>query len=117
MSLVKNQFPVALARHALPQAIANENALALSRLDAGEVEIRAGEDGRAMAAGVKRHFYIGSDDDAERCWESFRCKRPIDIGGTDTLTGRVNSYSGVVVSVEVSAKGPGERWRITIDSA
>ena len=66
---------------------------------------------------MKRHFYIGSDDDVELCRESFRCKSPIDIGGTDTLTGRVNTYSGIVLSVEASVKGPGERWRITIDSA
>jgi hypothetical protein len=65
---------------------------------------------------VKRHFYISSDDEAERCMESFRCSRPIDIDGTDTLTGRVHAYSGVVVSVEASTKGPGERWRVSIDS-
>ena len=77
---------------------------------------RKSQQSRYGGAGVKRHFYIGSDDEAERCLESFRRSRPIDIGGTDTLTGRVNTYSGVVVSVEASTKGPGERWRVTIDS-
>ena len=69
-------------------------------------------------AGVKLHFYIDSDDDAERCKESVRFRTPIVIGGTDTLTGRVKSYSGVILAVDAaSAEAPGERWRVTIDAA
>jgi hypothetical protein len=64
-------------------------------------------------AGVKLHFYVDSDDDAERCRESLQFGTPIIIDGTDTLTGRVKSYSGIVLSIE-SAEAPGEHFRITI---
>lgn len=65
---------------------------------------------------MKLHFYIGNDD-AERCKESFQYRKPIAICGTDTLTGRVKSYAGVILSVEAaSSESPGERWRITIDT-
>jgi hypothetical protein len=73
--------------------------------------------GECGGAGVKLHFYIGNDDDAERCKESFYFQKPIVIGGTDSLTGRVKSFTGVVLAVESAAiAAPGERWRITIDS-
>jgi hypothetical protein len=62
-------------------------------------------------------LYIGNDNDAERCKESFQFGKPIAVGGTDTLTGRIKSYTGVVVSVEsAETDAPGERWRITIDA-
>ena len=66
---------------------------------------------------MKLHFYIGNDDDAERCKESARCRKAIAMGGTDSLTGRIKSYAGVVVAVEpASTEAPGERWRITMDT-
>jgi len=66
---------------------------------------------------VKLHFYISSDDDAERCRHSFEFGQPISVGGTDTLTGRVKSYAGIVLSMEPAyADSPGERWRVTIDT-
>jgi hypothetical protein len=72
---------------------------------------------RNGGAVVKQHFYIGNDDDADRCKEACRSRRPIVIGGTDTLTGRVKSYKGVVLAIDVtSVEAPGERWRITIDT-
>jgi hypothetical protein len=64
---------------------------------------------------VKLHFYIDNDDDAERCKQSFHCGKPIAIGGTDTLTGRLKLYRGVVLSIEsASSETPGDRFRITI---
>jgi hypothetical protein len=72
---------------------------------------------RDGGAAVKQNFYVGNDDDAERCKESFRISKPIAVGGTDSLTGRIKSYAGVVVAVESgSTDAPGERWRITIDT-
>jgi hypothetical protein len=66
---------------------------------------------------VRLHFYISSDQDAERCRQSLECGQPIAIGGTDTLTGRVKSYSGVVLSMESAyTDSPGEHWRVTIDT-
>ncbi len=67
---------------------------------------------------MRLHFYLGNDDDAERCKESVQSGQPIAIGGTDSLTGRCRSYRGVILAVEAaSAESPGERWRITIDTA
>lgn len=67
--------------------------------------------------GMKLYFYIDNDADAERCKESFHCKKPVTIGGTDTLTGRIRSYTGVILSVEERhTQNLGERWRIAIDS-
>ena len=66
---------------------------------------------------MRLHFYISSGEDAERCRQSFERGQPIDVGGTDTLTGRVRSYSGVVLSMESAyTDSPGERWRVTIDT-
>jgi hypothetical protein len=39
------------------------------------------------------------------------------VSGLDTMTGRINSYSGVVLSVEaMSAASLGVHWRITMDT-
>jgi hypothetical protein len=66
---------------------------------------------------VKLHFYIDSDDDADRCRQSCECGAPIAIGGTDALTGRIKSFNGIVLAVEaLPGAVPGERWRVTIDS-
>jgi hypothetical protein len=66
---------------------------------------------------MKLHFYIDSDDDAERCRQSFEGHTPVVVSGLDTMTGRINSYSGVVLSVEaMSAASLGEHWRITMDT-
>jgi hypothetical protein len=67
-------------------------------------------------AEMKLQFYIDSDDAAERCKESVKFKKPIAIGGADTLTGQIKSYTGVVLSVEQSLAGAqGERWRVAIE--
>jgi hypothetical protein len=71
----------------------------------------------SSGADVQQHFYISSSNDAELCRQSFERGQPIAIGGTDTLTGRVKSYSGVVLSMESAySDSPGERWRVTIDT-
>jgi hypothetical protein len=81
------------------------------------IEHRVFQSPRNGGAVVKQHFYIGNDDDAERCKDAFRSRKPIAVGGTDTLTGRVKSYKGVVLDIEaISVEVPGERWRITIDT-
>jgi hypothetical protein len=68
-------------------------------------------------AEMKLQFYIDSDDVAERCKDSVQFKKPIAIGGADTLTGQIKSYTGVVLSVEQSPAGaPGERWRVAIET-
>ena len=66
---------------------------------------------------MKLHFYIDSDDDAERCQESVQFRKPIAMCGTDTLTGRLKLYRGIVVTIEaVSFGAPGERFRVTMDA-
>ena len=66
---------------------------------------------------MKLHFYIDSDDDAERCKQSFEGQSPVVVNGLDTMTGRINSYSGVVLAVEaMSAASLGQHWRITMDT-
>jgi hypothetical protein len=66
---------------------------------------------------VRLRFYIDSDDDAERCGESLRFKRPIDIEGEDPLTGRLRPYKGIVLAVErVMPEAMGERWWIAIET-
>lgn len=68
-------------------------------------------------AGMQMHFYVDGDEAAERCKTSFRTRTPIAIGGTDAMTGRIRSYSGVVLSVEPTAVDvAAERWRITMDA-
>jgi hypothetical protein len=62
------------------------------------------------------HFLIDSDDEAERCRQSFEGHRPITaMTGFDPLTGRINSYSGVVLEVQ-PIQSLGDHWRITIDT-
>jgi hypothetical protein len=71
---------------------------------------------RNSGADVKLHFYVDSDDDAERCKESSQLRKPIAMCGTDTLTGRLKLYRGIVLSIEtVSVESPGERFRVTMD--
>jgi hypothetical protein len=55
-------------------------------------------------------------DEAERCRKAFQGHTPIVVSGLDTMTGRINSYSGVVLSVEESVQSLGEHWRITMDT-
>jgi hypothetical protein len=67
-------------------------------------------------AGLLAHFFIGSDDEVGRCKDSWELGRPIEINGTDTLTGRVREYAGIVRAIEPVVSGDlGERWRITIE--
>ena len=67
---------------------------------------------------MKLHFYIDSDDEAERCRQSFEGQRPIVVSGLDTMTGRIKPYSGVVLAVQaMSAQSLGEHWRITMSTA
>jgi hypothetical protein len=63
---------------------------------------------------MKMHFYIDSDHDAERCRQSLQGHTPTVVTGLDTMTGRIHSYSGVVLAVD-SMESHGEHWRITID--
>ena len=66
---------------------------------------------------MKLHFYIDSDDEAERCRQSFEGQRPIVVSGLDTMTGRIKPYSGVVLAVQaMSAQSVGEHWRITMNT-
>jgi hypothetical protein len=66
---------------------------------------------------VKLHFYIDSDDEAVRCKQSFEGQRPVVVSGLDTMTGRINSYSGIVLAVEaMSAASIGQHWRIIMDT-
>jgi|KBSSwiStaDraftv2_1062776.scaffolds.fasta_scaffold1770799_1 hypothetical protein len=65
---------------------------------------------------MKLHFYIDSDDEAERCRKSFQGHTPVVVSGLDTLTGRINSYSGVVLAVDESVQSLGEHWRITMET-
>jgi len=65
---------------------------------------------------MKLHFYIDSDDEAERCRKSFQGHTPIVVSGLDTMTGRIKSYSGVVLAVEGAAQSLGEHWRIIMDT-
>jgi hypothetical protein len=64
---------------------------------------------------MKMHFLTDSDDDAERCRQSFEAHTPTVVSGCDALTQRINSYSGVVLSVE-PVVSLGDHWRITIDT-
>ena len=67
--------------------------------------------------GLKSHFFIGSDDEVLRCQDSWERALPIEISGTDTLTGRVREYAGIVRAIEpVASVSLGERWRITIEA-
>jgi hypothetical protein len=120
-ALVKNQFPVSQIQWACSQEIENGGVLRLACQVITAMpqrrHFRRARRSRNGRARVKLHFYIGSDDEAERCKDSFQSRTPIAIGGTDTLTGRSKSYNGVVLAVEpASAEAPGERWRITIDT-
>ena len=66
---------------------------------------------------MKLHFYIDSDDEAVRCKQSFEGQRPVVVSGLDTMTGRINSYSGIVLAVEaMSAASIGQHWRIIMDT-
>jgi hypothetical protein len=66
---------------------------------------------------MKQQFYLGTDDDIERLKEAAILQKQIAVVGSDTLTGRIRSYAGVVLSVENTySKDPGERWRITIQA-
>jgi len=64
---------------------------------------------------MKRHFCLDSDDEAERCQQSFQGHTPIVVSGFDIMTGRIYSYSGVVLEVE-PMESLGMHWRITIDT-
>jgi hypothetical protein len=64
---------------------------------------------------MKMRFYVDSDDVAARCRQSFEAHTPTVVSGCDALTRRVNSYAGVVLSVE-PAVSLGDHWRITIDT-
>jgi len=63
---------------------------------------------------MQMHFLIDSDNDAERCRQSLDGHKSTVVEGFDPLTGRINSYSGVVLGVE-PIQSLGEHWRITID--
>jgi hypothetical protein len=63
---------------------------------------------------MRKRFYIDSDDEAERCRQSFQGSAPIVVGGADIMTGRIYSYTGVVLAVEPMASH-GLHWRITMD--
>src|SRR5262245_61767641 len=64
---------------------------------------------------MQMHFLIDCNGDAERCRQSFLRHTPTVVNGFDPLTGRVKTYSGVVLAVEPIAS-LGEHWRITIDT-
>jgi hypothetical protein len=52
-----------------------------------------------------------------RCKQSFEGQRPVVVSGLDTMTGRINSYSGIVLAVEaMSAASLGQHWRIIMDT-
>jgi len=66
---------------------------------------------------LKLKFYIDCDNDAERCGESLRCQKPINIQGEDPFTGRIKPYKGIVLAVEkVSADAVNDRWWIAIET-
>jgi len=104
--VVKNRFSTAHAPPSFAQGFANDRTLALPfRV------LRKG------GAGMKLHFYISNDDDAERCREALQSGNHIAIGGTDTLTGRSKSYAGCVLAMQAAyTESAGERWRVTMDS-
>jgi hypothetical protein len=63
---------------------------------------------------MKMHFYIDSNDEAERCRKSFQAHAPTVVTGLDTMTGRIKPYSGVVLAVD-PIESHGVHWRITMD--
>jgi hypothetical protein len=65
---------------------------------------------------MRQQFFV-SDNDADRCKEAFRLRKPISVSGVDFLDRQMKEYTGVVISVQFSSGGPpGERWRITMDT-
>lgn len=72
---------------------------------------------RIQGHAMKLHFYAGNDDDAERCKASLQFKTPITVSGADALTGRIQKYAGVVLSVEKPlTDSAGEHWRVVIEA-
>jgi hypothetical protein len=64
---------------------------------------------------MNKMFYVGSDNDADRCRESFGSRKQIAISGIDAVDGTIKPYVGIVTSVEHMPVGsPGQRWRIGI---
>ena len=58
---------------------------------------------------MRRQFFV-SDNDADRCKEAFRLRKPISVSGVDFLDRQMKEYTGVVISVQLSSGGPpGER--------
>jgi hypothetical protein len=64
---------------------------------------------------MNMHFLIDSDEDAERCRKSLQTRTTTVVTGFDPMTGRIRSYSGVVLTVE-PIESLGEHWRITIET-
>jgi len=64
---------------------------------------------------MKMHFYIDDDIEAERCKQSIQGHTPTTVSGFDTMTGRINRYSGLVLAVDPVGSF-GNHWRITIDA-
>jgi hypothetical protein len=54
---------------------------------------------------MKQQFFV-SDNDADRCKEAFRLRKPISVSGVDFLDRQVKEYTGVVISVQYSSGGP-----------
>jgi hypothetical protein len=74
---------------------------------------KAGQQGAKLEPMIQ--FYVSTKDEARRCRASFDQQAPITILGT-TDGDNVQSFTGVVRSIDEDKTSPSMRWRVTMVS-
>jgi len=64
---------------------------------------------------MQMHFLTDCNGDAERCRQSLQRHTTTVVSGFDPMTGRIKTYSGIVLAVD-PIESLGEHWRVTIDT-